>query len=105
MIRTALKSIALLSLMSLASGGMAENHQAEGAFGVKYGSEDCNNTPEFMSQNDITCTAVFSDVRVWDFLEGLPRRIPLDMLIELNPDLEIADFETILTGITFVRVR
>ncbi len=75
------------------------------AFGVIYGSDDCNNDPGFLEQNDIVCTAVFSDTSVWDFLNNLPRRITYDELIALNPLLVIEDYETVLTGITFVRVQ
>lgn len=75
------------------------------AFGTTYGSEDCNNDPSFLEQNDIVCTAVFSDTNIWDFLNNLPRRITFDELVALNPQLVIEDYETILSGITFVRVQ
>ena len=75
------------------------------AFGTTYGSNDCNNDPSFLEENGIVCTAVFSDTNVWDFLNGLPRRITYDELVDLNPLLVIEDYETILTGITFVRVQ
>ncbi|EBA13750.1 hypothetical protein RCCS2_07674 [Roseobacter sp. CCS2] len=75
------------------------------AFGTTYGNEDCNNDAIFLEENDIVCTAVFSETNIWDFLNNLPRRITFDELVELNPLLIIEDFDTILTGITFVRVQ
>jgi len=107
MTKDTLQRTVIAALICASSAAHAENHTAtnEGGFGVKYGDEACNNTPEFMANNDITCTAVFSETNVWDFLEGLPRRIPLETLISLNPALEIEGYETVLSGITFVRVE
>ena len=76
-----------------------------GGFGVIYGNDDCNNDADFLTENGIVCTAVFSDISVWDFLNGLPRRIDLDEMIELNPQFLIVEYDTILTGFTFIRVQ
>lgn len=97
-----LRGVALLS-MALISAPLSTS--AQSAFDVTYGSEDCNNDASFLTENDIVCTAVFSETNVWDFLNNLPRRISFDELVSLNPELEIEDYETVLTGITFVRVR
>ena len=78
---------------------------AQSGFGVTYVSQECNNEPVYLTDNDIVCTAVFADTNVWDFLNGLPRRITLDELAELNPGLEEVGYETVISGITFVRVR
>ena len=75
------------------------------AFETSYGNEDCNNEASFLEENDIICTAVFSEINVWDFLNSLPRRISFDELVALNPLLVLEDFDTIITGITFVRVQ
>ncbi|MEJ8561767.1 hypothetical protein QTO30_11420 [Yoonia sp. GPGPB17] len=75
------------------------------AFGTTYGNEDCNNDVSFLEENDIICTAVFSETNIWDFLNTLPRRITFDELVALNPLLIIEDYDTIITGITFVRVQ
>lgn len=75
------------------------------AFGTSYGNEECNNDPSFLEENGIICTAVFSETNVWDFVNSLPRRVSLDDLIALNPLLVIEDYDTIITGITFVRVQ
>ncbi len=100
---TALSS-AFITFALLASPVIAENHVA--AFGATvYGNEDCNNDADFLTENGIVCTAVFSSTNVWDFLNNLQRRITLPELVDLNPNLEIVDFETVINGITFVRVR
>ena len=79
--------------------------QSSGGFGVVYLSEECNNDPEYLTERNIVCEAVFSDTNVWDFLNGLTQRISLEELDELNPRLIDVSYETILTGISFVRVR
>ena len=94
-----------LLLMCFAFLAAPSNAAAQGAFGVTYGSDDCNNDPNFLEENGIVCTAVFTETNVWDFLNGLPRRISLEELVDLNPGLSIEDFETVLGGITFVRVQ
>lgn len=100
------RSLALVSFALLSTAASAENHVAQDAAGgVTYGNEDCNNDPSYLTANDISCMAVFSNTSVWDFLENLPRRISLATLIELNPSLDIEDHDTVLTGISFVRVR
>ena len=83
------------------------NAQSSGGsgFGTVYGSEACNNDPDFLTDNDIVCTAVFSSTNVWDFLNGLERRITFDELVALNPALVIETYDTVINGITFVRVR
>lgn len=79
---------------------------AQSGFGaVTYGSDDCNNDPEYLTNNNISCTAIFSDTNVWDFLNNLPRRITLETLVELNPRLGEVDYNSVLGGITFVRVQ
>ena len=100
-----LVSAALIAVASLATTVNAENHV--GLFGgeTTYASEECNKDPEYLTENDIVCTAVFSSTRVWDFLDNLQRRITLPELAELNPGLGEIDFETVISGITFVRVR
>lgn len=79
--------------------------QGQSGFGTVYGSEACNNDPDYLNDNDILCTAVFSSTNVWDFLNSLQRRITFDELVALNPDLVIESYDTVITGITFVRVR
>ena len=81
------------------------NASAQSAFGVQYGSDDCNNEPAFLTANDIVCTAVFASTNVWDFLDNLPRRITLDELNALNPALGEVTYDSVIEGITFVRVR
>lgn len=98
--------LAMISVACLSTPAIAESHVADGGgFGVTYASEDCNNDPGYLTANDILCTAVFSDTNVWDFLDGLPRRISLEELADLNPGLGPIDYETVIGGITFVRVR
>ncbi|PJI86241.1 hypothetical protein BC777_2609 [Yoonia maricola] len=75
------------------------------AFGTTYGNEACNNDTSYLEENGIVCTAVFSDTNVWDFLNNLQRRITFDELVALNPLLEIEGYDTVLIGITFVRVQ
>lgn len=79
--------------------------QSSGGFGVVYLSEECNNDADYLTEREIVCTAVFSDTNVWDFLNGLPQRITLEELDELNPRLTDVSYETIISGISFVRVR
>lgn len=101
---SALMSSAFVAFALLSSPASAENHVA--AFGATvYGNEDCNNDADFLTENGIICTVVFSSTNVWDFLNNLQRRITLPELVGLNPALEIVDFETVIDGITFVRVR
>ena len=100
-----LRVLVFLPFALFATPLIAENHTTQGAFGVTYGNEDCNNDASFLTENAIVCTAVFSETNVWDFLNNLPRRISLDQLVALNPGLDIQDYETVLSGITFVRVR
>ncbi len=100
-----LRSFLVICVAFLAAPLSAENHVAQGAFGVTYGNDDCNNDPAFLEENEITCTAVFAETNVWDFLNNLPRRISLETLIALNPSLNIEGYDTILGGITFVRVQ
>ena len=78
---------------------------AQTSFGVRYGSDACNNEPTYLTENDIDCTAVFAATNVWDFLNNLPRRISLEELNELNPALGVVTYDTVIEGITFVRVR
>jgi len=78
---------------------------AQSGFGVRYGSQECNNEPAYLTENEITCTAVFAATDAWDFLNNLPRRITLDELNALNPDLGEVTYDTVIEGITFVRVR
>lgn len=94
-----------ISLLSLAACVAAPAFAQEGGFGVQYGNDACSNDADYLQENDIVCAAVFSETKVWDFLEALPRRISLEELIALNPALEIVDNESTITGITFVRVR
>ena len=75
------------------------------AFNTIYGNDDCNNDATFLEENGIVCTAVFSETDIWDFLNNLQRRITFDELVALIPLLEIESYDTILTGITFVRVQ
>jgi len=96
---------ALIAVASLSTAVSAENHVTLFGGATVYASDECNKDPQYLTDNDIVCTAVFSNVRVWDFLESLPRRITLAELAELNPDLGEIDFETVIGGITFVRVR
>lgn len=93
----------LTLLLSLAV--IAAPVAAQGNFGVRYGSEECNNEPTYLTANDITCATVFAATNVWDFLENLPRRITLDELNALNPDLGELTYDSVIDGITFVRVR
>ncbi|MDP5084549.1 MAG: hypothetical protein NWQ23_03940 [Yoonia sp.] len=97
----------LLFFAGLATTATSENHvePSDGSSGVRYGNDDCNNSPSYLAANDISCTAIFSDINVWDFLNNLPRRISLETLIELNPSLGTVDYNTVLKGMMFVRVR
>lgn len=84
---------------------MAAAAIAQSGSGVSYGSEECRNDPAYLTENDIACTAVFASTDTWDFLNNLPRRITLDEMNELNPELGEVTYETVIEGITFVRVR
>lgn len=99
--------LALVALTSLATTASSESHveQSGGASAFKYGNDECNNSPSYLKENDLACVAVFSDTNVWDLLDGLPRRITLDTFVELNPLLIDVDYDTVITGITFVRVQ
>lgn len=102
----ALLGSALISIALLIAPASAENHiEQPSGNGATYGSEECNNDADYLTENNILCTAIFSDTRVWDFLNNMPRRITLAELAEFNPQLGEIDHDTILTGITFVRVR
>ena len=90
----------ILSLICLGGPALAQS-----GFGVSYGSEECNNEPTYLTANDIDCTAVFAATNVWDFLDNLPRRIDLDELNTLNPELGELTYDSVIEGITFVRVR
>lgn len=100
-----LRGLALTFLLVSTTPLSAENHIAQSGFGVTYGSEACNNDANFLTENDIVCTAVFSETNIWDFLNTLTRRITFEELVALNPELVIEDYETVLGGITFVRVQ
>lgn len=102
---TTLVSSALIAVASLTTPVLAENHVAQFGGSTVYASEECNKDPDYLTENDIVCTAIFSSTRVWDFLDNLPRRISLTELAELNPGLGEIDYETVIGGITFVRVR
>ncbi len=78
---------------------------AQTSFGVRYGSEACNNEPAYLTENGIECAAVFASTDVWNFLNNLPRRISLEEMNELNPALGEVTYDTVIEGITFVRVR
>lgn len=99
-------SFALMAFAMLSTTALAENHVDQPLFGsVTYGNDECNNDPEYLTDNNIICAAVFSNTNVWDFLANLPRSITLAELVRLNPLLEIEDHSTVISGITFVRVR
>lgn len=98
--------MAWLSLVMVALPSNAENHIIQPSFGAPaYASNDCNNEPEYLETNNISCVAVFAETNVWDFLESLPRRISLATLTELNPRLGPVDYTTLIKGITFIRVQ
>lgn len=106
MIFRGFRSFSVMSVICLSSMASAENHiEQPSPFGVLYGNDDCNNDADFLTENNIICAAVFSNTTVWDFLNNLQRRIALETLVELNPSLGTLEFETVLTGITFVRVQ
>ena len=101
-----LRNIALISFAGLSTTVHAESHVAQAdSGGVRYGSEDCNNDPNYLIENDILCSAVFSNTNVADYLDSLARRIPISMFAELNPLLGTIDRDTIIEGITILRVR
>jgi len=98
--------MAWISLVMVAMPLNAENHIVQPSFGAPaYASNDCNNEPDYLEANKISCVAVFAETNVWDFLENLPRRISLATLTELNPRLGPIDYTTLIKGITFVRVQ
>lgn len=100
------RSLVLMAFAMFSTTVNAENHVDQPLFGsVTYGNDECNNDPEYLTANDIVCSAVFSNTNVWDFLANLPRSITLAELVRLNPLLEIEDHSTVIGGITFVRVR
>ena len=101
-----MKKIALcVVIAAMAGSAMATVTSAQSGFGVQYASDDCNHEPSYLEANEITCRTVFAATSVWDFLNGLPRRITLEELAELNPNLEEVTYDTVIPGITFVRVR
>jgi len=101
-----LHHVTWISLVMVALPVNAEDHIAQSGFGAPaYGSEHCNNEPEYLAANNISCVAVFADTNVWDLLESLPRRISLAALNDLNPLLGPVDYASVIKGITFVRVR
>ena len=106
MTRPIINLLTWISLVMLAMPSIADNHIVQPSFGAPaYASEDCNNEPEYLQANRISCVAVFAETNVWDFLENLPRRISLAELSELNPRLGPVDYSTVIRGITFVRVQ
>lgn len=106
MVYRVLRSLALISLVSLSTTASAESHVAQSDDGaVRYGSDACNNDPEYLSANNITCSAVFSTTNVADFIGSLTRSMPLSMFAELNPRLGPIDRDTALEGILILRIR
>ncbi len=106
MTRPILTALSLIVAAVFATSAFSDSHVANpGGFGVIYGNDECNRDADFLTENGIVCTAVFSDTNVWDFLNNLPRRIDLDEMIALNPNFLIVEYDTIITGITFVRVQ
>ena len=101
-----LRSFALVAFIGLSTTATAENHVEQLDDGlVKYGSDDCNNDPGYMSENNILCAAIFSDTSVGDYLNSLPGRVTLSMFAELNPRLGTIDHNTVIKGITILKVR
>lgn len=100
------RNLALILFASLSTTASAESHVDQAEDGaVKYGSDECNNDPDYLNENGILCAAVFSDVSVGDYLNTLSPRISLSMLAELNPRIENVDRNTVIGGITILRVR
>ncbi len=101
-----LRRFALIIFASLSTTANAENHVVQpDEGGIKYGSDDCNNDAAFLTENGIVCSAIFSDTSVADFLDNLPRSITIAMFMELNPRLGPLEFDSVLTGISMLRVR
>ena len=101
-----LRCFGVVGFVFVSSMVHAENHVFRpGEGGVAYGHPACNSDSTELSEAKVQCTAIFSDTSVWDFLNGLTQRITLEEMNEFNPALGTVTYDTIIGGLTFVRVQ